>query len=204
MGNREAERISGQSNYRFINDKGKYVTEQAVMPGPDTFWECDTDKRGESNYIRAEVNDDCKCSRFDNGRLQEWDRLILLVKGKGLHSILFTVYNVDREDVWDKMGKIAGKVFESVVTKVGEKIAGVIPGNGSAYLPDSLGSADDDLRSFFLKEFAGNDDILFRRSCKFEVPKNRNCKNYDIEGCGEKGKYKISFSVKDPSKDCNE
>lgn len=203
----------GQANFRFIidlrfiNENGEHTTEQAIMPGPDTFWECDTSEQEKSNYIRDSQDEDLvidsntyKCSQFNKEDLHEWDRLILLVKGESLHSILFTVYDVDRKDIWDKVQKIGERVFDAVLTKIGKKIADAIPEDASSYLPDSLGSADDDLRSFLLKKIAGNDDILFRRSIKLEVPTaenpNENSKKFTIQGRGIQGIYQIVFSVK--------
>lgn len=201
----------GQANFRFIvdlrfiNEKGQYTTEQAVMPGPDTFWECDTNQADKPNYVRHSEDKDLviddktyTCGQFNMEDLHEWDRLILLVKGNSLHSILFTVYNVDRKDIWDKVQKIGERVFDAVLTKIEKKIADAIPKDASSYLPDSLGSADDDLRSFLLKKIAGNDDILFRKSIKLEVPTAGNPQDFTIKGSGTQGKYKIVFSVTTP------
>ena len=200
-----------QANFRFIvdvrftNDQDQYTTEQAIMPGPDTFWECDPDKKKDPNYIRDSEDKNLEidgntyeCSQFHKEDFHEWDRLILLLKGKSLHSILFTVYNVDREDIWDKMQKIGERIFEAVFSKIGKKITDSIPENLSSYLPDSLGGADDDLRSFLLKKIAGSDKSLFRRSVKLEVPTAENSKEFTIQGRGTQGKYQIVFSVENP------
>ena len=37
---------------RFIDDKGRFTTEHAVMPSLDTFWECDTRRADRPNYVR--------------------------------------------------------------------------------------------------------------------------------------------------------
>ena len=184
---------------RFINDDNKCTTEQAVMPGPDTFWECDQDEKDERNYVRDDTD-----SKFDQNRLQEWDKLILLVKGQFFHSILFTVYDVDRKDVWDKVQNFGMKVLEAGIGKI--KTA--IPGNLPLSLPDSLGGAVDDLQSFMLKKIAGGDNILFRGSTgfrpdekypekdpKFESLQNGHSESFPIKGHGKEGEYEITFSV---------
>lgn len=62
---------------RFINDKGHFTTEHAVMPGLDTFWECDKDQTDMPNYVR-----DSDHSQFNMEKIDDWDRLILCVKAQ--------------------------------------------------------------------------------------------------------------------------
>ena len=189
---------------RFINDQGQYATKQAVMPSLDTFWECATNKKDEPNYVRDDEYDknNNSLSQFDEEVLHEWDRLILLVKGTSVHSILFTVNDVDRKDIWDKVQDFVMKILEATLLKIKD----AIPGNLPLSLPDSLGETVDDLQSFMLKKISGGDTILFRRSIKLEAPPDgnwqvwENCPNecpqeFTIDGRGTKGEYQIVFSV---------
>ena len=203
---------NGQANFRFnvdlrfINDKDQYTTERAVMPSPDTFWECDKNKKNELNYVRAAndiTEDGITYSQFDMKVLDEWDRLILLVNGKSLHSILFRVDDVDRKDIWDRVQNFGMKIFEVAIGKIKD----TIPGNFPLSSPDSLGGIADDLQSFMIKKIAGGDKMLFRRSIKLDAPPPggnwqdwKNCpnkvpQNFKIKGRGKKGKYLIVFSV---------
>ena len=87
---------------RFINEKGQFITEHAVMPSLDTFWECDTGRKDRPNYVRGK-DVSSNCSQFDMCAIDDWDKLILCVKGESVHSIQFKVIDVDRKDAWDKV-----------------------------------------------------------------------------------------------------
>ena len=77
---------------RFVNDESRFTTEHAVMPSLDTFWECDQGGEGKPNYVRGKDAGDY--GQFNMDAIDEWDRLILRVKGKGVHSIQFKVTEV--------------------------------------------------------------------------------------------------------------
>ena len=154
---------------RFTNDGGQFTTEHAVMPSLDTFWECDTRRRDRPNYVRnclghTDSNDhDEACSQFNMGDkkvIDEWDRLILIVKGKSIHSIQFKVIDVNRKDAWDTVKNFLGGIIEAVIGK----IKGVLPKKLPSPVSGPLGGAADDLNSFLLKKLAGGNDVLFRGS----------------------------------------
>ena len=200
---------------RFTNDKGQFTTEHAVMPSLDTFWECDTSRKDNPNYVRncfkhtnsKEHNEEC--SRFnmngtdDKKGIDEWDRLILLVKGKDLHSIQFKVIDVDRKDAWDKVKNFLGGIVETVIGKV----KSVVPEKLPLSLHGSLGAAADDVQSFLLKKLAGGNDVLFRGSATLEEKQQdsestRNDKQQDgeirshkVSGRGTNGHYQIEFNL---------
>ena len=186
---------------RFIDDKDRFTTEHAVMPSLDTFWECDTGKNDAPNYVRKHDDNDDPLPRFDfegdEKRIDEWDRLILLVKGKTVHSIQFKVFDVDRKDAWDTVKNFLGGMFEAFFGK----IKGIIPGNLPLSLPESLGGAADDLQSFLLKKLAGGDKVLFRGSHKFTDAglADGDPKKLEIKGQGTgkktRGDYEIGFSL---------
>ena len=100
---------------RFSDDKGRFATEHAVMPSLDTFWECATDKQQKPNYVRKhDSNNGNPLPQFDfdidNSKIDEWDQLILFVKGETLHSIQFKIFDVDRKDAWDKVKDFLGRL----------------------------------------------------------------------------------------------
>ena len=84
---------------RFINGKGQFTTEHAVMPSLDTFWECDTSRDEKPNYVRLKTNGGVQ-DQFDMAAIDDWDKLIFCVKGESVHSFQFKVIDVNREDAW--------------------------------------------------------------------------------------------------------
>lgn len=190
---------------RFINDKDRFTTEHAVMPSLDTFWECDTEKKDAPNYVRKHDVDQKALPRFDfegdENKIDPWDRLILMLKGKSLHSIQFKVFDVDRKDAWDKVKNFLGGMVEAFFGR----IKGIIPGNLPLSLSESMGGAADDVQSFLLKKLAGGDKVLFRGSRKFtdkdlkDLIADGDPKKFKIRGHGTgkktKGDYKIGFSL---------
>ena len=187
---------------RFINEKGQFITEHAVMPSLDTFWECDTGRKDRPNYVRHEDNctiGDIVYSQFnmDNDVIDDWDKLILCVKGESIHSIQFKVIDVDRKDAWDKVKNF----LEGMIGAIIGKIKGGIPGKLPFPLPESLGGAADDLQSFLLKKLAGGDKVLFRGSGKLEIPENGQTTPFEVEGKGTEGKYKIVGCLKKTEED---
>ncbi len=199
---------NGKANFRFvvdlrfINSKGQFTTEHAVMPSLDTFWECDTGRKDRPNYVRHSEDKGCY-SQFDMCAVDDWDRLILLVKGNSVHSIQFKVIDVDRKDAWDKVKNTLGGIVGAVIGK----IKGVIPETLPLSLPETLGGAADDVQSFLLKKLAGGDKVLFRGSRKFkdeDLPGDGASKDLCISGKGTEGGYKIGFSLEERNreKDC--
>ena len=187
---------------RFINDKGQFTTEHAVMPSLDTFWECDTGKADKPNYVRGDdvKPDGNSYGQFNMDAIDEWDRLILYVKGESVHSIQFKVIDVNRKDAWDKVKNFLGGIVEAVIGK----IKGVIPTESlpASLLSGSLGGAADDVQSFLLKKLAGGDDILFRGSADLKTPKNRKTTDFkvpqnlnDRRARGTEGNYQIVFTL---------
>ena len=191
---------------RFINGDDQFITEHAVMPSLDTFWECDTSRQDNPNYVRSgdTENENIEfegknydCSMFNIGSIDAWDRLILRVKGKRVHSIQFKVFDVDRKDAWDEVKNFLGGVIRTVIGG----IKGGILGKAPFPLPAALGGAADDVQSFLLKKLAGGDDVLFRGSTSFEdengyVLQDKAEHVGDVRGRGTEGFYWVTFQVK--------
>lgn len=142
---------------RYIDEKNEFATEHAVMPSLDTFWECDTGRGDRPNYVRSDNG-----AAFDLKEIDPWDKLILRVKGKSLHSIQFKVIDVDRKDAWDTVKNVLGKVAETVIGKArGFILRKELP------FHTAMGAAADDVQSFLLKKLAGGDKVLFKGSEMF-------------------------------------
>ena len=58
---------------RFYDKDGHLKTENGVVPGLDTFWECDTGESDRYNYVRGSNG------TVDMRKVQVWDKLILSV-----------------------------------------------------------------------------------------------------------------------------
>ncbi len=184
---------------RFIDHRSQFATEHAVMPSLDTFWECDTEREGKPNYVRGTGEEELRiakgpssrCGRFEIDAIDDWDRLILLVRGKSIHSIQFKVFDVDRRDAWDKIKDFLGGIVEAVIGR----IKGAIPENLPLHLPESLGGAADDLQSFLLKKIAGGDAVLFRGSARLRELADGESTRLTIHGQGTRGAYMIGFNL---------
>jgi hypothetical protein len=148
-----------KANFRFVVDlryidiEGNLATAQAILPGLDTFWECDKGRSNQSNYVRGP--EEGSWATFDMNRIDSWDRLIFMVPASSLHSIQFKIFDVNRTDGWDKikttLSSISGAIFEDL----------------KKFIPGLFGSATDDIKSFLLKKWAGGDTILYKLSMDF-------------------------------------
>ncbi len=185
---------NNKANFRFLvdvrhaNKKGEFATEHAVMPSMDTFWECDKSRKDKPNFVRGQ--DVENFGTFNMNKIDDWDRLILLLRGAKLHSIQFKVFDVNRIDAWDKIKDVVGAIVQALIGKLKGMIPGLpaLPG-----VSDSLGSAVDDLESWLIKKLSGGGDkILFRGS---KTLKGNGNPSYVIQGNGSRGEYKITFKV---------
>lgn len=195
---------------RFVNEKNQPTMEHAVMPSLDTFWECDKDNCNEPNYVRCSqdhsAGDRNVYNSFDMDKIDNWEKLILLVNGTSLHSIQFKVFDVNRPDRWDSVRNF----LDGLIKVAGDNIKDIAPGTSGAW-----GKAAGDVISSVVKKLAGGGDtVLFRGSAQLYNLKGSNPpsvkpeingeykfvngvdgKNPTIKGDGAHGKYQIFFSV---------
>ena len=201
---------NNKANFRFIADlrytdeSGEFATEHAVMPSLDTFWECDTRRSGSPNFVRAQIAEKTKtwAPRFDIGKIDEWDRLVLRLKAVALDSIQIKVIDVDRVDILDKLGELGKTVVEATFRVLRIRVLPQVPGSGKVQgiLPSvhrAFGSAIDDIESFLLKKLAGGGDkVLFRGSADLPDQATGTSQEVSIDnGHGRKGKYLIKLRV---------
>ena len=194
------------------------------MPSMDTFWECDTGKEDKPNYVRTTVGEgsesgddteaeEAECSSYRNGRryaainidkIDEWDRLVLMVRAQYLHSIQIKVIDVDRKDAWDEVKGVLGGVVDVAVGLFNKFLGlnlGTTQKDASLALPktnvaaDSLGGARDDVRSFTLKRLAGGDDVLYRGSVALGVS-DKSADSASFGGRGKDGCYALELEWK--------
>lgn len=190
---------------RFFDEDDRFDTENAVMPSFETFWECDPSRHDKPNYVRGGTKDkpenkfvfkksgEIKKGVDDKKGVDEWDRLILHVEGKSLHSIQFKVIDVDRKDAWDAVKNVLGKIAEVVIGKARAFILKQkdMPFRGA------MGAAADDVQSFLLMKLAGGDQVLFKGSASLVGVKG----DAKVAGIGTKGNYEISFNIQKDGKD---
>ncbi|MCL7967771.1 MAG: hypothetical protein M8857_11720 [marine benthic group bacterium] len=179
-----------RANFRFVVDlryvtkRGDHTTEHAVLPGLDRWWECDPERSDRQEYARGEVEGDRVL--LDMSAVDDWDRLILLVRGDAIHSIQFKVFDVNRPGTLDRIRKGLGDVVGSLLGRARSGLPDV-----AGVFSDSLGSAATDLESALITRLAGADRLLFRGSARLPEPGD-----YVIEGRGEDGAYRIDFALK--------
>jgi hypothetical protein len=172
------------ADVRYVNGRGEHDTEHAVLPDLDRYWECDPERKGAPEYVRAKDRD--KKASFDMSVIDEWDRLVLLVRADGVHSVQFKVLDVNRSDGWDRLRRALGDVVSTVI------------GRGRASVPekawplsDSLGTAAEDLESALIGRLAGGQAVLFRGSASLGQPGS-----YEVAGRGSHGTYAIRCELK--------
>ena len=78
---------------RYASDKGGFKTANAVIPSPDTYWECDEGRAQDPRYVRA-----ANASGFDMTRISDWDRTALLIVANYIRDVRLTIIDVDRKD----------------------------------------------------------------------------------------------------------
>ena len=80
---------------RYTDKDGSFKKEDIIRPGADLWWECDGTKNDKPNYVR----DDNVPTRFDMGKIDDWNKLVICVKGNSIRDVQIRVYDVDRKDV---------------------------------------------------------------------------------------------------------
>jgi hypothetical protein len=169
---------------RYVTKRGDHTTEYAVLPGLDRWWECDPERSDRQEYVRGEERGESV--ELDMEAVDDWDRLILLVRGDAIHSIQFKVFDVNRPGTLDRVRKGLGDVVGSLIGAARGRLPDV-----TGVFSDSLGSAATDLESAIITQLAGADRLLFRGSCRLSEPGD-----YAVAGAGESGEYRIDFRLR--------
>jgi hypothetical protein len=172
-----------RANFRFVVDirlvrAGRFATDTAVLPGFDTWWECDQRKVQNPNYVRAEGD------TFDMERIDAWQRLILLTRAETLHSVQVKVFDVDRPDAWDALRDAFGQIAQTVIGRAPRLLE--LPDLAA----DGFGAVEEDLRSTIVKRLAGGDRLLFRGSARLE-----EAGIVQISGPGIAGDYTVHLRL---------
>jgi hypothetical protein len=172
---------------RLVNKSGSFATAHVVMPGLDTYWECDKDRAREPNFVRGQ-DEGKEFSTIDMNRIDEWERLILLVKAERIHSVQVVAFDVNREDVWNRLKDGVGHIVRAVLghaKPLAEKLPGALGDLGS----DAMGTAAEDVESHLLKRLANGDRILYRGAAMASPG------TLELQGRGTGGKYRVRVLV---------
>jgi len=191
-----------KANFRFVFDiryqgaDGAFATEHAVLPSLDTYWECDTHKRENPNYVRGGNSDFqgpegmLTLATFDMMKIDEWDRLILRINAQAIHSLQFKAFDVNRDDFWNGFKEAVGQVIQALLGKAKGLIAG-LPGPVPAVAAGALGTAADDVVSHLLKRLSNVDELLTRGSVQI----NEAGQAYPVVTQGTGGRYRMEVDV---------
>lgn len=172
------------ADVRYVNGRGEHDTEHSVLPDLDRWWECDPERRDSPDYVRGAENGETVS--FDMTRIDDWDRLVLLVRGDSVHSVQLKVFDVNRSDGWDRLRRALGEVVVALI------------GRGRTAVPerawplsDALGTAADDLESALVGRLAGAQDLLFRGSAALA-----EAGDYEVGGPGAFGRYAVRLELR--------
>jgi hypothetical protein len=171
-----------RANFRFVVDVrlvrgGRFATDTAVMPGFDTWWECDRKKADHPHYVR--LTDE---SALDLDRIDAWERLVLLTRADSVHSLQLKVFDVDRPDAWDSLRDALGRIAQTLLGRASRRA------EASELYADGFGSVEEDLRSSLAKRLAGGDRLLFRGSTPLRTPGT-----VAVAGRGIAGDYAVTL-----------
>jgi hypothetical protein len=172
-----------RANFRFVVDVrmvrgGKFATDTVVMPGFDTWWECDRSKSEQPHYVRLGAQ-----GRFDMSRIDDWERLVLLTRADSLHSLQVKVFDVDRPDAWDTLRDAFSRIAQTVIGRAPRAL------DLSQLAADGFGAFEEDLRSTVMKRLAGGDRLLYRGSTPLAA-----AGTVRVAGRGVAGDYAVAFS----------
>jgi len=172
---------------RLVNRTGNFATAHVVMPGLDTFWECDKDRVREPNFVRG-ADEGVEFSTIDMSRIDEWERLILLVKAERIHSVQVVAFDVNREDVWNRLRDVVGQIVQALLGR-SKAVMANFPGALGDLGSDALGTAAEDLESHILKRLGNGDRILYRGAAMARPG------TLEMQGRGTGGRYRVRVVV---------
>lgn len=145
------------------------VLVRSTIPSMDTFWECDTGKKDEVNYVRKHGE-----SGIDIEKIAKPDRL-LRVDATKFHFIRVTVHDVNRRDAWDRVKAVLEGIVRPVIGILTHRMPSATKeenGRVTEHEPRKVyGELADDLQSMLANKAAGGKDksaILFQRTVEIE------------------------------------
>lgn len=175
---------SSKLDFRFIIDLriidagGKFTETTVVLPGLDTYWECDTANDSHPYYVREN-----NTNKFNMNLVGQWGSLVFFGKVRAVHSVQIKVVDVERKDAWDVVKGVFRNVIGLFFGKVEEKIPLEI-----------FGSANSDLQSLAMRKVAGGSEVLFCKSWEWGLDISNSSNPAILKGQGVSGKYEIHLN----------
>ena len=189
---------NGKANFRFVvdvryfNEDSELATAHSVMPSLDTYWECDTGKSGNPNYVR---NGPPPQHGFDMALLDNWDKLIIATKATRIHSVQIKVFDVDRKSFWDVVKDFLAPVIQAFFGLAKKVTTDAIP-KPISFLTGAFGSAIEDVESYTLKKLANGEDRLLCKGTFGSLPTaNGNHNIPAVNFNGTQGRYAIGLNL---------
>ena len=160
---------------RLVNPKGEFEERSVVLPGLESYWECNPNKSDHWNYVGIHPKDPSPnaASTLNLARVGVWDTRIFQVHALAMKAIRFRVYDVDRDSWWDR--------FRDVLI--------ALP---SAFLVQSARAVEAGVAA----AVSQNDKIklLFQKAVVLTMDEK-----YQVKGEGHEGNYKIRFALQQES-----
>jgi hypothetical protein len=178
---------------RYIDSDGKFATTHAVLPGLDSYWECEKQHKGEANFVRHPT-----LPKLDMNSIDEWDRMIVMLKATSLHSLQIRVIDIEKTGGFlDKIKDYAGAIVEALIGKATSAVTGaVVP---PTFLKDVFGHAVHDVEAFALSQLAGakrQDSLIFKKGLTTSDFPASPGGALSLKGSGTAGEYQIDLNVK--------
>lgn len=181
-------------DFRYVDADGAYTAAHAVLPGLDTYWECEKGHKDRPNFVRP----DDLSARFDMEKIDVWDRLVIRLRAADIHSLQVKVIDIE------KGGGLLDKIKEYATPLIQGFLAAAQPGiakfteSAPAFAQGALGAAVSDVEALALAKLAGmrgEEFLLFKRGKRREDMPPAGGK-FSIEGRGFKGTYKVGLNLK--------
>lgn len=202
-----------QANFRLIaelryqNKRGDFDTETAVLPGLDTFWECQPGAHAKQNFVRKEQPAAARRGRkkgstayylpeVDVERVDDWDRLVLRIRALQLNRLKVTVLDVNRKNWWDALAEAAARFAGGVIDRAAKRAKAEtrdVPFAGGP-AGDAFGGLADDVQAAITRRLAGGSDtkVLFAASAPASGYRPV------VIGAGGDDGYRLAFRIVDP------
>jgi hypothetical protein len=182
---------------RYIDSGDKFATAQAVLPGLDSYWECEKAHKADTNFVRKvpETNP----PSFDMKKIDAWDSLVVMLTAKRIHSIQVKVIDIEKEGgLLDKIKDYAGTLLNNLLGAAKTAATGAVPG-AISFAKEALGDAVSDVEALALAKLAGmkgEEKLLFKLSVLEEDLPAAPGGAFNLEGEGFKGAYSVSLNLK--------
>ena len=137
-------------DFQCVDEKDQPRTASRILPGADSYWECDPEEKKDRKYRGLASVTDKGHADYGKTSIPEFERYLFPLNISKPFSIKVTIFDVDRED-WHE------KLFD--------KLSLFVPGASKDLLPAyAAGGVGDVLKALF-KKLGIKDRLLFSKGC---------------------------------------